>query len=84
MDPGVRLPEYLIDLSDTGHVTPNPSGSTERILPVLVDTRVKLMEQPFSLDQDALLDGFDCPITIAADESAQRCENLPVQLVGSG
>lgn len=41
----------------------------ERLMPVLVDSRVELIEQPFAVGQDALLDGLQSPIPIAADES---------------
>ena len=51
------------------------------LLPVLVQARVQLIEQPFQIGAEALLDGLQCPIPIAADESAQSLEDLP-QLVG--
>jgi L-Ala-D/L-Glu epimerase len=41
------------------------------LLPVLVETGVKLIEQPFKIGQEALLDGLQLPIRVAADESAQ-------------
>jgi L-Ala-D/L-Glu epimerase / N-acetyl-D-glutamate racemase len=43
----------------------------ERLMPVLVDARVALIEQPFPVGQESLLDGFYSPIPVAADESAQ-------------
>lgn len=43
----------------------------ELLMPVLVDAKVSLIEQPFSIGREALLDGFQSPIPIAADESAQ-------------
>jgi L-alanine-DL-glutamate epimerase-like enolase superfamily enzyme len=46
-------------------------ASLERLMPVLIDARVALIEQPFPIGQDALLDGFQSPIPIAADESVQ-------------
>lgn len=46
-------------------------GSLADLLPVLLRAEVKLLEQPFRLDQDALLDGLSSPIPIAADESVQ-------------
>ena len=46
-------------------------GSLQRLMPVLVDARVALIEQPFSIGQEALLDGFASPIPLAADESVQ-------------
>jgi len=51
--------------------------SFEEILPTLVDARVALIEQPFPIGQDALLDGLQCPIPIAADESLQHLSDLP-------
>lgn len=45
--------------------------SFERILPTLVDCNVKLIEQPFPVGQESLLDGVKSPIPIAADESVQ-------------
>jgi L-Ala-D/L-Glu epimerase len=49
----------------------------EQIMPVLIDTRVELIEQPFPNGQDALLDDFHSPITIAADESVQSLSDIP-------
>jgi L-alanine-DL-glutamate epimerase-like enolase superfamily enzyme len=43
----------------------------ERLIPVLVDARVKLIEQPFKIGEDAQLDGLNSPIPLAADESVQ-------------
>jgi L-alanine-DL-glutamate epimerase-like enolase superfamily enzyme len=56
-------------------------GSLEKLLPVLVDARVQLIEQPFPLSEDALLDGFESPIAIAADESVQGAADV-ARLVG--
>jgi L-alanine-DL-glutamate epimerase-like enolase superfamily enzyme len=53
----------------------------ERLMAVLVEKRVALIEQPFATDQDALLEGFRAPIPIAADESAQSCADIE-RLVG--
>jgi L-Ala-D/L-Glu epimerase len=49
----------------------------EKLMPTLVAERVSLIEQPFPLDQDELLDGFQSPIPIAADESAQTLADVP-------
>src|SRR6185312_13864691 len=50
-------------------------GSTraflETLMPVLVASRVQLIEQPFKIGQESQLDGFESPIPVAADESAQ-------------
>jgi L-alanine-DL-glutamate epimerase-like enolase superfamily enzyme len=43
----------------------------ETLMPVLVEARVELIEQPFKIGQEAQLDGFKSPIPVAADESAQ-------------
>jgi L-Ala-D/L-Glu epimerase len=48
----------------------------ERLLPVLIEARVALIEQPFPIGQEALLDGFRSPIPIAADESVQSLADL--------
>jgi L-alanine-DL-glutamate epimerase-like enolase superfamily enzyme len=49
----------------------------ESLLPVLVQLRVELIEQPFPMGQDAWLDGFHSPIPLAADESVQSLADLP-------
>jgi L-alanine-DL-glutamate epimerase-like enolase superfamily enzyme len=43
----------------------------EHLMPTLTEANVALIEQPFPIGQEALLDGFQSPIPIAADESAQ-------------
>lgn len=48
----------------------------ESMMPVLVDARVSLIEQPFAVGSEADLDGLHSPIPIAADESAQTVEDL--------
>jgi L-Ala-D/L-Glu epimerase len=53
----------------------------ESLLPVLTECDVKLIEQPFRIGQDSQLAGFDSPIPIAADESAQTPSDVPA-LVG--
>lgn len=52
-----------------------------QLLPVLVESRVELIEQPFAVGRESDLDGFQSPIPIAADESAQTVDDLP-SLVG--
>jgi L-alanine-DL-glutamate epimerase-like enolase superfamily enzyme len=42
----------------------------------LVEKRVSLIEQPFPIADDALLDGFQSPIPIAADESVQSLPDI--------
>jgi L-Ala-D/L-Glu epimerase len=56
-------------------------ASLGALLPVLVDNRVQLIEQPFRIGQDAELEGLRSPIRIAADESVQRLTDV-AQLVG--
>ena len=53
----------------------------ESLMPALVAARVALIEQPFPIGQEDLLDGFQTPIPIAADESAQGLNDLQ-KLVG--
>ena len=56
-------------------------ASLDTLLPVLVDARVQLIEQPFKIGAEDLLDGLQSPIPIAADESAQSLADIP-KLVG--
>jgi L-alanine-DL-glutamate epimerase-like enolase superfamily enzyme len=56
-------------------------ASLERLMPVLLEARVALIEQPFPIGQEALLEGFQSPIPIAADESVQCLADIP-SLVG--
>lgn len=48
----------------------------ERLMPVLVEARVALIEQPFRIGQEHLLDGFQSPIPLAADESVQGLADM--------
>ena len=48
----------------------------QHLLPELVQSHVSLIEQPFAVGQEALLDGFHSPIPIAADESVQTLADL--------
>jgi L-alanine-DL-glutamate epimerase-like enolase superfamily enzyme len=56
-------------------------ATLERLMPVLVECGVDLIEQPFPVGAEALLDGLRLPIPVAADESAQCLGDLPA-LVG--
>jgi L-alanine-DL-glutamate epimerase-like enolase superfamily enzyme len=56
-------------------------ASLEALLPVLVRSRVQLIEQPFKIGQDAQLDGLRASIPFAADESAQGLSDV-APLVG--
>lgn len=51
-------------------------ASLERLMPVLIDQRIALIEQPFAIGQEALLDGFQSPIPVAADESVQGLADI--------
>jgi len=53
----------------------------EQLLPVLIEARVQLVEQPLPLGQEAELENLRSPIPIAADESVLGLEDLP-RLVG--
>lgn len=46
------------------------------LMPVLIEARVQLIEQPFLVGEEAQLDGFHSPIPIAADESAQGIADI--------
>jgi len=48
----------------------------EKLMPILIDARVKLIEQPFAVGEESLLDGFSSPIALAADESVQDASDL--------
>jgi L-alanine-DL-glutamate epimerase-like enolase superfamily enzyme len=52
-------------------------GFLQWIMPVLIETRVRLIEQPFPIGEESLLDGFESPIPIAADESVQSLSDIP-------
>jgi L-alanine-DL-glutamate epimerase-like enolase superfamily enzyme len=54
--------------------------SLERLMPVLVDAQVKLIEQPFKIGQDELLKEVDTSIPLASDESVQSLADLPDQV----
>jgi L-alanine-DL-glutamate epimerase-like enolase superfamily enzyme len=47
-----------------------PASLTE-LMPDLVACKVKLVEQPFARGRESDLEGFRCPIPLAADESVQ-------------
>lgn len=50
--------------------------SLAKLMPVLVEAGVALLEQPFPLERDAWLDGLNSPIPIAADESVQDLADI--------
>jgi L-alanine-DL-glutamate epimerase-like enolase superfamily enzyme len=51
--------------------------SLENLMLVLIENGVALIEQPFPVGQESLLDGLRSPIPIAADESAQTLADIP-------
>lgn len=51
-------------------------ASLADLMPVLVDSRVGLIEQPFPIGREADLDGLGSPIPIAADESVQDLKDV--------
>jgi L-alanine-DL-glutamate epimerase-like enolase superfamily enzyme len=55
--------------------------SLETLMPIFLENRVKLIEQPFRIGEEGNLDGWRPPIRIAADESAQNLGDL-AKLVG--
>ena len=55
-------------------------NSLERLMPVLVQAGVQLIEQPFKVGQESLLDNIDSPIPLASDESVQTRADLPAQV----
>ena len=50
--------------------------SLTSLMPDLVGCKVKLVEQPFARGRESELDGFRCPIPIAADESVQGLADI--------
>jgi L-Ala-D/L-Glu epimerase len=51
-------------------------GKLEKLLPTLIEAQVALIEQPFPVGQEVLLDNLDSPIPIAADESVQGLSDI--------
>ena len=52
-------------------------ASLDRLMPVLVDANVSLIEQPNRVGEEAILDSLRSPIPIAADESVQSLADVP-------
>lgn len=55
--------------------------SLQKLMPVLIESNVKLIEQPFPIGKDEWLDGLNSPIPVAADESVQTLKDI-APLVG--
>jgi L-Ala-D/L-Glu epimerase len=53
----------------------------DKLMPVLLDARVQLIEQPFAVGSEAQMDHWYSPISLAADESVQGFADLQA-LVG--
>jgi L-alanine-DL-glutamate epimerase-like enolase superfamily enzyme len=51
-------------------------ASLADLMPVLLEARVGLIEQPFPIGREADLDGLRSPIPIAADESVQDLKDI--------
>jgi L-alanine-DL-glutamate epimerase-like enolase superfamily enzyme len=51
--------------------------ASERLLPSLIEAGVALIEQPFTVGEEVLLDGLRSPIPIAADETVQSLADVP-------
>jgi L-alanine-DL-glutamate epimerase-like enolase superfamily enzyme len=51
-------------------------ASLTALMPDLVACKVKLVEQPFARGREADLEGFRCPIPVAADESVQGLADI--------
>jgi L-Ala-D/L-Glu epimerase len=51
-------------------------STLEGLMPALVESNVRLIEQPFAVGREADLQYFDSPIPIAADESVQSLDDL--------
>jgi len=50
--------------------------SLNELLPILVGARVQMIEQPFKVGDEALLDTLDLRIPVAADETVQSLEQV--------
>lgn len=56
-------------------------NALEALMPVLVEARVALLEQPVRRGREAELGGYRSPVPLAADESVQELADLPA-LIG--
>ena len=52
------------------------AASLHELLPTLVAARVQMIEQPFKVGDEQLLDGLDLRIPVAADETVQSLEQV--------
>lgn len=51
--------------------------SLEALLPVLIEVRVELIEQPLPVGEEAQFNGMKCPIRIVADLSVRTLSDIP-------
>jgi L-alanine-DL-glutamate epimerase-like enolase superfamily enzyme len=70
-------PDVWLSVDANQGFTPD---SLRLLIPVLVEAKVQLIEQPFEIGQDALLDDLNSPIPLAADESVQTVSDLAAQV----
>ncbi len=66
-------PEVWIGVDANQGFTP---ATLMQLMPSLVEAGVALIEQPFPLDQDGLMEGLASPIPVAADESVQTLADI--------
>ncbi|WP_235536453.1 MULTISPECIES: dipeptide epimerase [unclassified Sphingomonas] len=52
------------------------ASGLDALAEILVETRVSLLEQPVRRGEEAALDGWRCPVPVAADESILDCVEL--------
>lgn len=52
------------------------ASQLDALAKVLIETRVSLLEQPVRRGEEAELDGWRCPVPVAADESILDCVEL--------
>ncbi len=66
-------PEVFLAVDANQGFTPE---SLDQLWPTLIACKVELVEQPYRIGQEALLDGAPRPIPIAADESVQSLADV--------
>ena len=66
-------PEVWLGVDANQGFTPD---TLEELMPTLVTSAVKLVEQPFARGREADLDDFESPIPVAADESVQGISDI--------
>jgi L-Ala-D/L-Glu epimerase len=69
-----ELPEVWLGVDANQGFTP---AFLHELMPTLIDAHVELIEQPFKVGEETLLEVFDSPIPIAADESVRAFAHLP-------